>query len=111
MMEGKLIHWCAIETGEETTGTADAAGMYTTLVTTASTRCLFRNEKAGKVLESGEFVQDVPRVILPATTSIVEGATLTGVSSGWARNYVVRAVKTIYNRVGIDHVACDLEAA
>jgi hypothetical protein len=110
MMEGRLIHWCAIETGEATTGAADAYGQYATVVTTESTRCLFKNGGTPKMLESGAFVADVPTVALPATTAVVEGQTIVGVSAGWARTYVVRAVRTVWNRMRVDHIACDLEA-
>ena len=36
MMEGRLIHWCALETGEATSGEPDAYGQFATVVTTAS---------------------------------------------------------------------------
>lgn len=111
MMEGRFVHWCAIETGEATTGSKSAYGGYSTVVTTESTRCIFKSGRGGRDLESGAFVTDLPNVILPATTSITAGDRLVGVSSGWVGNYVVKAVRTVWNRCGIDHISADLEVA
>lgn len=110
MMEGRLIHWCALETGEATSGEPDAYGQFATVVTTASSRCVFSNGRGGKNLESGAFVADLPKVVLPATATVTEGQTIVGISAGWARTYVVRAVRTVWNRLQVDHIACDLEA-
>jgi hypothetical protein len=35
---------------------------------------------------------------------------LVGVSAGWTREYVVRKVRTVWNRVAVDHIEADLEA-
>lgn len=110
MLEGRLVHWCRIETGEATTGTADTFGKYTTQKTYASSKCLFSVGKGGvKRLESGERVQDLPAVILPATTTIEEGVVLEGLSTGFLRAYVVRQVRPIWTRA-LHHIRCDIEA-
>ncbi len=109
-IEARLIEWCRIESGEQTTGTADAAGMYTTQKTYASSKCLFSSGAGGtKVLESGEHVATLPTVLLPASTSIVEGLELVGLVPGYLATYIVRRVVAIRRRV-LDHYRCDLEA-
>ncbi|HQJ88736.1 MAG TPA: hypothetical protein PLY91_09375 [Methanoregulaceae archaeon] len=110
MHEGRLIHWARLETGEATTGTADEYGYYTTETTYASTKCLFANGGGAKVLGSGEYVSDVPRAIFPVSAVLTEGMRLVGVSAGWTREYVVRKVRTVWNRVAVDHIEADLEA-
>lgn len=109
-IEARLIEWCRIESGEATTGTADAAGMYTTQKTYASSKCLFSGGQGGtKVLESGEHVSALPTVILPASTSIIEGCELVGLVPGYLATYIVRRAVAIRTRV-LSHIRCDLEA-
>lgn len=108
--EGRLIHWARIAT-DTPTGDADPYGVQTSVTTYASTKCIFINGGGGKVLESGKFVLDLPKAILPASTIISEGMRLIGVSAGWTREYVVAKVRAVWNRRGIDHISVDLETA
>lgn len=110
MHEGRLIHWCRIETGEATTGDPDAYGFFTTSTTYASSKCVFANGGGAKRLDSGEFIEDVPKAIFPASAVLTEGMHLIGVSSGWMREYVVKKVRTVWNRIAVDHISADLEA-
>lgn len=108
-----MIHSCRLITGTSTTttGTPDeyGGGNVTVSPTYETIRCLFTNEKGGTVrLESGELVSSLPAVILPASTTITEGAELTGLSPGWTRAYVVRKVYPIYRRV-LEHIRAELE--
>ena len=112
MIPGRLIHSCTIETNEATTGTADAYGQYATNVTSAASACLFTNGGKAQKLESGTYAIDIPSAILPATAVVKDGDVLTGVSTGWARKYVVKGKpRTVWNRVGVDHIEVDLEAS
>lgn len=109
-IEARLIEWCRIESGEATTGTADAAGMYTTQKTYASSRCLFSGGAGGtKVLESGEHVSALPTVLLPATAAIAEGLELVGLVPGYLATYLIRRAVAVRRRA-LDHYRCDLEA-
>lgn len=111
MIEARMIHSCWIETLASTSGAKDEYDLGPADVPTyATTKCLFSAGKGGtKVLESGQHVQSLPMIILPATTTIVEGQHLIGQSTGWIATYVVRKVYPIWSRV-LDHLRCDLEA-
>lgn len=112
MIEARMIHSCWIETFASTSGTNDEYGIGPEdAVIFATTKCLFSAGKGGtKILESGQHVQGLPVIILPATTVIVEGQRLIGQSAGWISTYVVRKVYPIWSRV-LDHYRCDLEFA
>jgi len=110
VIEARLIEWCRIQTGEQTTGTADDRGHFTTQKTYTSSRCLFSNGKGGTlILESGEHVQRAPSVLLPASTAITEGQVLEGLVLGFLHTYRVLAAKLIKGRTP-SHVRADLEA-
>jgi hypothetical protein len=97
-------------TGEATTGAKDAAGMFTTQTTYASSRCLFGDAKGGvRVSDSGQRVQQLPSVQLPATTAIAEGQVLEGLATGLEKTYQVVHVRPVVRRNAIDHLRCDLE--
>ena len=106
-----MIHSCRIETLASTSGTPDEYGIGPEDVPTyATTKCLFSDGKGGiKVLESGQHIQSLPTILLPATTAIAEDQHLIGQSAGFVWEYVVRKVHPIWSRV-LDHLRCDLEA-
>jgi hypothetical protein len=113
MIEARMVHTCRIQVGTTTTTTGApdeyGAGNITITPTYETIRCLFSSEKGGTLrLESGELVTSLPTIILPATTTITEGATLEGLTPGWARSYLVRKVYPIYRRT-LDHLRVDLE--
>jgi len=111
LIEARMIHSCKIETLASSAGTADEYGIGPVDVPTyATTKCLFSAGKGGtKVLESGQHVQSLPTILLPATAVIAEGQRLIGQSAGWISTYAIRKVYPIWSRV-LDHYRCDLEA-
>lgn len=114
LIEARMIHSCKIETLASTSGTNDEYGIGPADVPTfATTKCLFsvggQLSKGGiKVLESGQHIQSLPTILLPATTAITEDQHLIGQSAGFVWEYVVRKVHPIWSRV-LDHYRCDLE--
>ncbi len=90
---------------------ADAYGQPTYTNVTSTVKCRFVNPKGGmRKIESGEHIYNLPAVVLPSGTTITEGDTLTGVTSGFTRAYRVMHVRTIQADEGISHIRCDLEA-
>ena len=115
LIEARMIHSCQIETLASSAGTTDEYGIGPADAPTyATTKCLFsvggQLSKGGtKVLESGQHIQSLPTILLPASAAIAEGQRLIGQSAGWLSTYVVRKVYPIWSRV-LDHYRCDLEA-
>ncbi len=115
-IEARMIHSCRLQTGTATATTAVADEYSPGAVAVTSTpiwetvKCLFGDGSGGtKRLPSGDLVQDLPTVKLPATITIVEGQTVEGLSAGFLRTYIVRKVHSVYTRI-LDHRRCDLEA-
>lgn len=107
-MENLLIHRCKIQTrtptendfGEQTYSYADT---YTDIL------CRFSSPKGNmKRLDSGEFVEGMPKIFFKPDQSVVETNRIVG-TSGFEETYKILKVNKKYDGVGLHHITCDLK--
>lgn len=106
-MDNLFIHRCKIQTrdpsdndfGEKT---------YTWTDTYTGILCRFSNPKGGmRRLDSGEFVEDIPKIFLKADQDVSENYRIVG-TTGFEEIYEILKVNKRYDSNGIHHIDCEL---
>lgn len=107
-MDNLLIHRATIQTR---TATENNFGeqTYTYADTYTGVLCRFSSPKgAMRRLESGEFVEDMPKIILKPGQTVAETNRIVG-TSGFEETYEILKVNKKYDGIGIHHITCDLK--
>lgn len=106
-MDNLFIHRCTVQTrdpsenefGEKT---------YTYTNTYTGVLCRFSSPKGSKIrLDSGEFVEDTPKIFLKPDQSVSENNRIVR-TTGFTETYQVLKVNKRYDSNGIHHIDCDL---
>ena len=107
-MESLLIHLCTIQGRSATT---NSLGEKTYIWAAASTdvKCRLALSKSGGMvrLESGEFVERAPILILKSTETVTEINRIVG-TYGFSDTYEVIKVRNAYDGLSLHHIECDL---
>ena len=109
MLDNLLIHRCKIQ---NRTGTGNDFGeqTYTYADTYTGVLCRFSSPKGSmRRLDSGEFVEDMPKLFLKADQAVSETNRVVGTSSGFTETYEILKVNKKYDGTGIHHITCDLK--
>ena len=107
-MDNLLIHLCKIQTR---TGTENDFGeqTYTYADTYTDVLCRFSTPKGSiRRLDSGEFIEDMPKIILKSNQTVAETNRIVG-TSGFEETYEILKVNKKYDSTGIHHITCDLK--
>lgn len=107
-MENLLIHRCKIQTR---TGTENDFGeqTYTWADTYTDVLCRFSTPKGSmRRLDSGEFIENMPKIILKSNQTVAETNRIVG-TSGFEETYEILKVNKKYDSAGIHHITCDLK--
>lgn len=106
-MDNLLIHKCKIQTRTETENTLGEK-TYTWADTYTGVLCRFSSPKGSmRRLDSGEFVEDMPKIFLKPNQTISENNRIVG-TSGFEDTYEVLKVNKRYNGNTIHHIDCEL---
>ena len=106
-MDNLLIHRATIQTR---TATENEFGEQTYAYTNIYTgvHCRFSTPKGSmRRLDSGEFVEDMPKIFLKADQDISENCRVVG-TTGFTETYAVLKVNNRYDGKGTHHIDCDL---
>ena len=105
-----LIHSANLETSE-TTGSADIAGIKATTKVYTAISCRFDVPAPNYKREgdAGYHTTRTPQCIITSDLA-VEGKTIVGLTSPYARTYLIKSVKPASGARGISHYVLDLEA-
>lgn len=106
-MNNLLLHRCKIQTRSATTNDFGEK-TYTWADTYTEVLCRFSSPKGSmRRLDSGEFVEDMPKIFLKSDQTISEINRIVG-TSGFEDTYQVLKVNKRYNGNTIHHIDCDL---
>ena len=113
-MESLLVHLCTIQ---ERSATTNSLGEQTYTWAAASTdvKCRLAPSNTGTTksggmlrLESGEFVERAPILILKSTETVTEINRIVG-TYGFSDTYEVIKVRNAYDGLSLHHIECDLK--
>ena len=107
-MDNLLIHRCKIQTRSATTNNFGEK-TYAWADTYTGTLCRFSLPKGSmRRLDTGEFVEDMPKIILKPDQTVAETNRIVG-TSGFTETYEILKVNKKYDSNGIHHITCDLK--
>lgn len=107
-MDNLLLHRCKIQTrtptendfGEQTYAYADT---YTGVL------CRFSSPKGSmRRLDSGEFVEDMPKIFLKPDQTVAKTNRIVG-TVGFEETYEILKLNKKYDGVSLHHITCDLK--
>jgi len=105
-----LVHTCQVESGE-TVGTADAWNIGAPTKTYTDVKCRFVMPKLNMQRgEAGYLPVRGLSIILPVGTSVTEGKTIVGLSTGFLKTYrIIGGPREALVRSQVSHIVADLE--
>ena len=106
-----LIHECTIQVRSKTINDFGEP-VYTWADSETGVLCRY-SSPSGRLrrLESGEYIEDMPKLFLKATQSISETDNKITGTTGFTGTYLIQKVSNIYNGSGLHHKECDLKVA
>jgi len=106
-----LIHECTIQARSKTTNDFGEP-VYTWVNLETGVMCRHSNPSGRlKRLESGEYIEDLPKLFLKSTQSISETDNRIVGTTGFLGTYQIMKVNNRYNGSGLHHKECDLRVA
>lgn len=103
-----LIHRCKIQT-RTATNNDFGEPTYTWADTYTGVLCRFSSPKGNmRRLDSGEFVEDLPKIFLKPDQTVSETNRIVG-TSGFEETYEILKVNKKYDGNGAHHIECDLK--
>jgi len=103
-----LCHRCKIQTRSATPNDFGEK-TYTYADTYTDVLCRFSTPKGSmRRLDSGEFVEDMPKIFLKTDQIIAETNRIVG-TSGFEDTYEILKLNKKYDTIGIHHIECDLK--
>lgn len=107
-MDNLLIHRCKIQT-RTAINNDFGEPVYTYADTYTGVLCRFSSPKGSmRRLDGGEFVEDMPKIILKPDQTVAETNRIIG-TSGFEDTYEILKVNKKYDTNGIHHITCDLK--
>lgn len=114
MISDILTHTCSITHAVPVSQNAYGEEVKGGLPVTSACRFYTTNKASGRMITptDSEFHVDSPKLLLPSSTSIVVGDTVTSTISNFTGPYRVMNVKALTDLFSseIDHYECELEA-
>lgn len=110
-MNTLLIHRCTIRVRSKTTNDLGEP-VYTWADSETGVACRY-SSPSGRLrrLESGEYIEDMPRLFLLSTQAISETENRIVGTTGFSGTYLIEKVNKMYNGSGLHHIECDLRKA
>ena len=107
-MDNLLIHRCKIQTRSASTNDFGEK-TYTWADTYTGVLCRFSTPKGSmRRLDSGEFIEDMPKIFLKSDQTVAETNRVVG-TSGFKDTYEILKVNKKYNSNVLHHTECDLK--
>jgi len=107
-MDNLLIHRCKIQTRTATTNDFGEK-TYTWADTYIGVLCRFSVPKGSmRRLETGEFVEDMSKIIFKPDQTVTETNRIVG-TSGFEESYEILKVNKKYDSNEMHHITCDLK--
>ena len=110
-MDSLLVHRCTIQVRSKTTNDFGEP-VYTWANSETGVMCRY-SSPSGRLrrLESGEYIEDMPKLFLKGSQTISETNNRIVGTTGFTGTYQIEKVSEIYNGSGLHHKECDLKAA
>ena len=108
-MDTLLIHECKIQTRNLSVNDFGEPAITSWSDTYTGVKCRYFNPSGSlRRLESGEYIEDMPKLFLKATQTISETDNRITGTTGFAGTYLIKKVNNLYNGSALHHKELNL---